>query len=51
MKSQSDTLTLCDGTCEYHVNGKILPVDSDTLHAISEAVIKEHFNQLLEEGE
>lgn len=44
-------INFCDGTCEYHVNGKVLPVDDETLHAISKAVIEEHFNQLLEEGE
>lgn len=44
-------INFCDGTCEYHVNGKVLPVDDDTLHAISKAIIEEHFNQLLKEGE
>jgi hypothetical protein len=39
-----------DGSCEYHVNGKVLPVDGDTLHAISKAIINEH-DRLSEENE
>lgn len=35
-------INFCNGTCQYYVNGKILPVDDDTLHAISKAIIAEH---------
>jgi hypothetical protein len=35
-------INFMDGSCEYHVNGRVLPVDDATLHAITEAVIKQH---------
>jgi hypothetical protein len=43
-------INFMDGSCEYHVNGKALPVDNDTLHAISKAIINEH-DRLSEENE
>jgi hypothetical protein len=43
-------INFMDGTCEYHVNGRILPVDSETLHAISKEIINEH-DRLAEENE
>jgi hypothetical protein len=41
-------INFMDGSCEYHVNGKTLPVGDDTLQAISKAIIDEHFRQITE---
>ena len=32
-------INFMDGTCEYHINGRTIPVDGATFHAINQELI------------